>query len=210
MRMTRSVDLNSNGPARANVGTSSARPNARRDKERPSGGWCQHKRPQGERTVANAGASFTDHSHLRHSTAKNSVLQTTPTPTTQILMRVATLVRLSAFAIAFAALAGCKRSSNKGQLEGTKWYSVAQVIEGQSAAEGLLQLEFGSDKTFKYQMGSSTFTGRYTIDSGDQVTLFYDKAVAGKTKHIQKIYLKGSELEIIDEAGTSRKFRRAS
>ena len=125
-------------------------------------------------------------------------------------MRVAHIVQLPALAVACALLAGCKASNNKGQIEGTTWSSIPQPIQGQEAPEGYLRLEFGIDKSFKYHVGPSTLNGRYTIDSGDQVTVFYDKQVAGKTKHVQKIRVKGSELEMIDEGGTSRKFRRVS
>jgi hypothetical protein len=124
-------------------------------------------------------------------------------------VRPATIV-LSVLILACGAATGCKPSNNKGLIEGTKWTSLPQVVQGQQMPEGFLKIEFTADKTFTYQLGTSTLTGKYSIGSGDEVTLFYDQVVGGHKKHVQRVRVKGNEIEIIDAQGSTRKFRRES
>lgn len=107
-------------------------------------------------------------------------------------------------------LVGCSSSNNKGKIEGTTWTSLPQLVQGQPAADGFLSISFGADRTFSYKIGDSTLTGKYSIGSGDKVTLFYDKPVAKKTKHVHTFKVREQELEMTDEEGNVRKFRKSS
>ena len=78
------------------------------------------------------------------------------------------------------------------------------------APEGFLAIKFGTDRSFTYQVGEGMLTGKYSVGSGDKVSLFYSKPVGGKTKHVHTFRLSDEELEITDEQGNSRRFRRAS
>jgi hypothetical protein len=105
-------------------------------------------------------------------------------------------------------LAGC--SANSGKIEGTTWTSVPQMIEGRMAREGFLTIQFGTDRSFTYRIGDSNLTGTYSIGSGDKVTFFYSKPIAGKTRHVHTIRVSDEELQISDDRGNMHKFRKGS
>lgn len=124
-------------------------------------------------------------------------------------------MRLTRTACAFlfvalaAAAAGCS-SNNKGKIEGTKWVSVPQTVKGQSLPDGFFKLDFAADKKVTYQVGPMTYTGKYSLGSGDMVTLNFDQDLAGRKQHMQTVKISGNEMVMSDMDGTSAKFRKGS
>src|SRR5438132_873310 len=99
-------------------------------------------------------------------------------------MRKLPLVRLVVlFVVLFAV--GC--SNNKGKIEGTKWTSQAATIKGQAVPAGMMQLEFKTDGTMTYTIMGQPLTGRYSLSSGDYVTLNMDKPLANSKTHREKV-----------------------
>jgi hypothetical protein len=123
-------------------------------------------------------------------------------------MRLA-LVARATVAVVCLALVGCS-SNNTGKIEGTKWVSIAQKVKGQQLAEGALALEFKSDGGFVYKAPAGTFTGKYTLGSGDRVNLHLDQDLGGRKSHRQTVKINGSEMEMIDWDGTAAKFKKVS
>jgi hypothetical protein len=121
-------------------------------------------------------------------------------------MRVKRIVQL-AVVVALVCAAGCD-SNNKGKIEGTKWSSQAGTIAGKQIPAGALSLEFASDGHLTYKAGPTTYTGAYSLGSGDTVTLTFDQAVAGRKRHAQKIVLNGDQLTSSDTDGTSLTFEK--
>ena len=123
-------------------------------------------------------------------------------------MRLAPVARLAVAAVCLV-LVGCS-SNNKGKIEGTKWVSIQQMVKGQRLPEGTLALEFKSDGTMSYKAGPETYTGKYTLGSGDRVNLHLDRDLGGRKSHRQTVKINGNELEMIDSDGTAAKFKKVS
>jgi hypothetical protein len=119
---------------------------------------------------------------------------------------------ISALHLVLAALilvsTGC--SSNKGKIEGTKWSSQAAVLKGVNAPAGLLKLEFGKDGKLVYRAGAQTFTGKYSLGMGPNVTLNLDQDLAGRKVHVEKVTISGNQLTMTDSDGTQITFDKAS
>ena len=124
-------------------------------------------------------------------------------------MRLIPVARAAALAVVCVALAGCS-SNNKGKIEGTKWVSISQKVNGQQLAEGALALEFKSDGGLVYKAGPNTYTGKYTLGSGDRVNMHLDQELGGRKSHHQTVKVNGSEMDVIDWDGTSAKFKKVS
>jgi hypothetical protein len=95
---------------------------------------------------------------------------------------------------------GC--SSNKGKIEGTKWVNVASNLKGQPVPEGLITLEFGSDKKLLFKAGFQTLTGTYSLGMGNNVTFNLDQEHQGRKNHLEKITIEGDTLTMTDNEGT--------
>ncbi len=113
------------------------------------------------------------------------------------------LVLLTALLLTF----GCK-SNNKGKIEGTKWSSVASTVKGRSVPAGALQLEFRSDGNLVYRAGSQSYTGTYSLGTGDTVTLNLNQELAGRKTHVEKVVIRGDYLTMIDSDGTELSFEK--
>lgn len=121
-------------------------------------------------------------------------------------MKAAGRFRWMALAILLCVV-GC--SSNKGKIEGTKWTSTAATIKGQSIPAGALVLEFRGDGGLTYKAGLLTFTGTYSLGSGNSVTLKLNQELAGRKNHTESIEITGDSLVMTDTDGTQVKFVRA-
>ncbi len=109
---------------------------------------------------------------------------------------------------AFALGAGCS-SNNEGKIEGTVWSSQSTMVDKQMLPAGALQLEFAKDGAPTYIAGPQTFTGKYTIGSGDYVTFKLNQSLAGRKNHVQRVSIKGDVLTLKDSDGTAVTFNRA-
>lgn len=124
-------------------------------------------------------------------------------------MRLAPVARAAALAVVCVVLTGCS-SNNKGKIEGSKWVSISQLVKGQMLPEGALALDFRVDGTLTYKAGPQTFTGKYTLGSGDRVNLYLDQPLAGSKKHVETVKINANELEMIDLDGTAAKFKKVN
>lgn len=117
---------------------------------------------------------------------------------------------ISALHLSLAALiilsAGC--SSNKSKIEGTKWSSQAAVVKGVNAPAGALSLDFAKDGSLVYRAGPQTFTGKYSLGMGSNVTLKFEQDLAGRKVHVEKISIGGDQLTMTDSDGTQVTFNK--
>jgi hypothetical protein len=123
-------------------------------------------------------------------------------------MRLAPVLRL-AVAAALLCAVGCN-SNNKGKIEGTEWNSLATTLKGQNIPAGTLKLKFGADKSLVYNTPMGTFTGTYSLGSGDTVTLNLDKDLAGSRRHAERVTISGDRLTMTDSDGTAMTFERVN
>jgi hypothetical protein len=66
-------------------------------------------------------------------------------------------------------------SNNKGKIEGTKWANNAGKAKGQDIPADVVTLEFKADMTFVQTLqGVLTVPGKYSLGSGDDVTMEVD------------------------------------
>lgn len=120
-------------------------------------------------------------------------------------MRLRSVPTTALLALALFAT-GCA-SKNKGKIEGTKWASQATTLKGQALPAGVLKLDFSSDGKLVYSAGPTTFTGTYTLGTGNTVTFHLDQDLAGKGKtHAEKVSIVGDNLTMTDSDGTSMTF----
>lgn len=124
-------------------------------------------------------------------------------------MRIVRLTGITALAVLCVAAMGCS-SNNKGKIEGTKWSCIDQPIQGGRLTAGLMTLEFKADGGFIMVAGPTTITGKYSLGTGDTVTLDLDQPLEGQKKHAEKVKISGNQLEMIDSDGKSIKFSKVS
>jgi hypothetical protein len=121
-------------------------------------------------------------------------------------MRVSSLARFAVLA-AVLCIVGCN-SNNKGKIEGTKWSSQSMSVKGQTIPAGSIKFEFTTDGKMTYKILETPYTGRYSLGSGDYVTLHLDQPLEGSKTHRQRIIIRGDTLQLIDTDGTSITFDR--
>jgi hypothetical protein len=120
-------------------------------------------------------------------------------------MRLSFVVRFAVLA-AVLCIVGCN-SNNKGKLEGTKWSSQAFTPQGgKLIAAGMITFEFTTSGQVTYKIVDQSYTGRYTLNAGDYVTLHLDQPLAGSRTHRQRIIVRGTTMQLIDTDGTSITF----
>jgi hypothetical protein len=117
--------------------------------------------------------------------------------------------RLSVLSLGLVVLlfTGCE-SNNKGKIEGTKWSSDAATVKGSQIPAGALQLEFKSDGGFTYTVIGNPLTGKYSLGTGDNVTLTFDKELDGRKSHTEKVAINGDKLTMTDSDGTAVTFTK--
>jgi hypothetical protein len=121
-------------------------------------------------------------------------------------MRSSGLFRCLAVAM-FLFAVGCS-SNNKGKIEGTKWTSAAATVKGAVVPAGAIGLEFRGDGGLEFKMGPMSFTGTYSLGSGNAVTLKLEKELSGRKIHTETVEINGDNLVMIDSDGTQVKFVR--
>jgi len=122
-------------------------------------------------------------------------------------MRVSAVARVGVLAAILCAV-GCN-SNNKGKIEGTTWKSQAFTTKGTSVPAGSITFEFTKDGKMTYTILGTPYTGRYSVGSGDYVTLYLDKELAGSKTHRQRIIIRNDTMQLIDTDGTSITFDRS-
>lgn len=115
-------------------------------------------------------------------------------------MRLISLPRL-VFVGVFLFACGCS-SSNKGQIEGTKWTSQTTV--------GTMQLEFAKDHKLVLKRGTEAHKGTYALGMGPAVTLTFEDDYEGRKIHAEKIVINGDQLTITSSNGTQTTFQKAN
>ena len=118
-------------------------------------------------------------------------------PVSALHLLVAALILVSA---------GC--SSNKGKIEGTKWSSQAAYVKGVNAPAGFLRLDFAKDGSLVYRAGPQTFTGKYSLGLGPNVSLNFDRELAGMKVHVERVSIDGNHLTMTDSDGTEVSFNK--
>lgn len=120
-------------------------------------------------------------------------------------MRLSFVVRFAVLA-AVLCIVGCS-SNNKGKLEGTKWNSQAFTPQGgKPVPAGIVTYEFATDGRLTYRIMDQSYTGRYSLNSGDYVTLHLDQALGGSRTLRQRIIVRDTTMQLIDTDGTSVMF----
>jgi len=104
-------------------------------------------------------------------------------------------------------------SNNKGKIEGTKWSSVAVKVMGKTLPAGALRLNFSRDGKVAYNIHTVggeviRYKGTYELNTGDYVTLKFDRKLGGLKTHKQRIVIKEGQLKMIDTDGTSVTFTK--
>lgn len=124
-------------------------------------------------------------------------------------MRPARIARALVLATVCTALAGCS-SNNKGKLEGTTWTCRDQLVHGQPVEGGSREFEFKADGGLVMLDNGVTYTGTYSLGSGDRVTFHFDQPYQGGKKHARTIQINGDEMSLIDANGQTTKFKKVS
>ena len=107
--------------------------------------------------------------------------------------------------VALLSVFGCS-SNNKGKIEGTKWTGV--TFKGAPLRKDAVTLEFRSDKKLIYRVEAQTYSGTYSLGTGDNVSFNFDQELAGRKNHVEKIRVDGNRLTMTDSDGTEVGFDR--
>jgi hypothetical protein len=124
-------------------------------------------------------------------------------------MRPARIACAFALAAVCAGLAGCS-SNNKGKIEGTTWTCRDQLANGKPVTAGSREFEFKADGGLVMLDNGVTYTGTYSLGSGDHVTFHFDKPYEGGKKHVRTIQINGDEMDLIEPSGMTVKFKKVS
>src|SRR5437879_1562254 len=93
---------------------------------------------------------------------------------------------------------GCL-SENRGQIEGTRWTSLAGTIDvkmsrGPTSVSrsirlpaGFMELDFQKDGSLFYVVRGKIHTGKYSLGVGNSITLHLDEEVAGLKMHTETV-----------------------
>jgi hypothetical protein len=123
-------------------------------------------------------------------------------------MRPISLSRLG-FALALSFLVGCS-SSNKGQIEDTKWTSQAATGQEETAPADAMQLEFRKDHQIILKRGKEIHKGTYALGMGPTVTLTFEDDYEGRKIHAEKIVINGDRLTMTNPNGTQMTFQKTN
>jgi hypothetical protein len=106
---------------------------------------------------------------------------------------------------------GCS-SNNKGKIEGTAWKSLPvsgdEFEDGQGMPAGAVKIEFTKDGTVYLRGPIGRFDGKYTLGSGDWVTLHLERPLDGKTTHRERVIINGNLMTMTGRGGASVSFER--
>jgi hypothetical protein len=85
-------------------------------------------------------------------------------------------------------------------------------MKGKTIPAGALGLDFATDGKLTFRIlaetGPKSLTGRYSLNSGDYITLYLDESLSGRKTHREKIVIRGDTLQMIDSDGTTVAFDR--
>ena len=123
-------------------------------------------------------------------------------------MRPAGTLRLALVAVTILTC-GCL-SNNKGQIEGTKWTSLAGTIKGNPTPPGAMEVEFMNDGTLHATRGMRQLTGTYSLGTGDSVVLNLGEELNGRKQHAEMIAINGDRLTMTDSDGTMITFSKVA
>lgn len=109
--------------------------------------------------------------------------------------------------LAFLSVAGCA-SNNVGKIEGTKWETTAQSIDGKDIPAGALTLEFTKDGKLIFIAGPEQYEGTYSLGMGDYVTFNLNKEIDGRKNQLEVITINGDNLTMVDSNSETMEFRK--
>ncbi|HWG45660.1 MAG TPA: hypothetical protein VN688_23060 [Gemmataceae bacterium] len=115
-------------------------------------------------------------------------------------MRLISLPRLVFIAV-FLFVCGCS-SSNKGQIEGTKWTS--------QAAADATQLEFNANHKLVLKRGAKIHKGTYSLGMGPTVTFTFEDDYEGRKIHAEKVVINGDQLTMTNPNGSQTTFQKTN
>jgi hypothetical protein len=119
------------------------------------------------------------------------------------LTRASWLVLLTALVL----VSGCS-SKNKGKIEEAKWSSLATNVNGKQVDAGALQLEFASNGNLTYRIGPLSYTGTYSLGTGDNVTFKFAQNLGDRKEHVEKLTVNGEQMTMTDSDGTTVTFKK--
>jgi hypothetical protein len=100
--------------------------------------------------------------------------------------------------LTLAALAcGCG-SNNQGKLEGTKWDAQETKKEKGVLRKGELVVEFHKEAALTWKDLEGTHKGKYTLNSGDYVTLEFNEEIAKSKVHRERIQVHDKTMTLSD------------
>src|SRR5262245_35876034 len=104
---------------------------------------------------------------------------------------------------------GCS-SNNEGKIEGTAWRSLAVAgdlfDDDEEAPAGAVTIQFTKSGTVYLRGPVGQFQGKYTLGSGDWVTLHLDRELNGKKNHRERVVINGNRMTMIGQGGVSVTF----
>jgi hypothetical protein len=113
--------------------------------------------------------------------------------------------------ISLVLITGCS-SNNAGKIEGTAWKSLAvpgdEFEDGQPLRAGAVKVEFTKGGTVYLRGPLGVFDGKYTLDSGDWVTLHLDRELEGKKTHRERVVINGGRMTMIGSDGVPVEFEK--
>jgi hypothetical protein len=108
-------------------------------------------------------------------------------------------------------VSGCG-SNNAGKIEGTSWKSLAvpgdEFEDGKDAPAGEVRIEFTKGGVVYLRGPIGVFDGKYTLGSGDWVTLHLDRELDGKKTHTERVIINGNRMTMSGSRGLSTAFER--